>query len=92
MWPHAMTHSQTHGNSPGNGITPKRITREPLATEGEATPGPDDYNPYEDYDPRATVESRSKRDPTRDPDPFVFDDIGMSLGRELEDTDPFGFF
>jgi len=37
-------------DSPGNGISPIRLSRDPLATEGEATPGPDDYNPYQDPD------------------------------------------
>lgn len=32
---------------PGDGITQIKLSFEPLATEGEATPGPDDVNPYE---------------------------------------------
>lgn len=34
--------------SPGMGMTVMQLSREPLATEGEATAGPDDYNPFED--------------------------------------------
>lgn len=30
------------------GITPAKLTSEPIGTEGEMTPGPDDVNPYED--------------------------------------------
>lgn len=30
------------------GVTDPRMSREPLATEGEVTPGPDDYVPYDD--------------------------------------------
>jgi hypothetical protein len=37
-------------DSPGNGMTVMRLSKHPLATEGEATPGADDYNPYEDPD------------------------------------------
>lgn len=38
-----------HGTVPGDGITLPSLSGEPLATEGEATPGPDDYNPFEDF-------------------------------------------
>lgn len=36
------------GRSPGNGVTMPNLSVEPLATEGEATAGPDDYNPYDE--------------------------------------------
>lgn len=36
------------GGSPGCGTTEAKLSAEPLASEGEATPGPDDYNPFED--------------------------------------------
>lgn len=58
------------------GITTPSLSREPLGTEGELTPGPDDENPYEDELNR--VEQRGftlKEDPTTDPDPYVFDDV-----------------
>lgn len=38
--------------SPGMGMTVMRLSQDPLATEGEATAGPDDYNPFEDPDVR----------------------------------------
>lgn len=41
--------------SPGDGITPALLSQEPLATEGEATPGPDDVNPY------AQMENRNEQ-------------------------------
>lgn len=37
---------------PGDGITVAKLSEEPLATEGEATPGPDDYNPHEELEDR----------------------------------------
>lgn len=66
----------THA-SPGDGVTEPGLSREPLATEGEATPGPDDENPFRDLEDR-----QSRRDPPgRDgkaPDmlSFSFDDSG----------------
>lgn len=42
--------------SPGDGITPALLSKEPLATEGEATPGPDDENPY------AALEDKRQRE------------------------------
>jgi hypothetical protein len=38
----------TGTGSPGDGITEPGLSAEPLATEGEATPGPNDYNPFEE--------------------------------------------
>lgn len=34
-------------NSPGMGTTLPGLSMDPLASEGEATPGPDDFNPFE---------------------------------------------
>lgn len=83
-FPHEKRESLTHGRSPGNGITPKALSRNPLATEGEATPGPDDYNPYEEREAQRERESMTLEDePTAGDDPFVFDDLGESIG-ELE--------
>lgn len=39
--------------SPGLGTTPTVLSREPLATEGEATKGPDDVVDYDDIDTAA---------------------------------------
>lgn len=36
--------------SPGDGVTDAALSREPLATEGEATPGPDDENPFDELE------------------------------------------
>jgi hypothetical protein len=80
MYPHEKREALTHGRSPGNGTTPIPLSREPLATEGEATPGPDDYNPYDEAEFQRFKDAQSKRDPTADPDPFVFDDIGDGIG------------
>jgi hypothetical protein len=53
------------------GLTPQTLTKDPLGTEAEMTPGPDDYNPYEDH--------AQRRDPTSGHDPFIFDDIQPRL-------------
>ena len=37
---------------PNDGITSVKLSRAPLATEGEATPGPDDWNPYDELQDR----------------------------------------
>lgn len=50
MFPHSKAEPEEYGNSPGNGITPVPLSRDPLATEGEATPGPDDWNPYDEME------------------------------------------
>lgn len=74
-FPHGHRDSETHGHSPGNGITPMVLSAGPLATEGEATPGPDDYNPYDDPDNQAFAGHRANKTPTDGSDPFVFDDV-----------------
>jgi hypothetical protein len=79
-FPHQKRESQEYGCSPGNGITPMPLSAAPLATEGEATPGPDDYNPYEDVGRGATAEEA----PTERADPYSFDDIGAGLAADLE--------
>lgn len=38
--------------SPGDGVTPALLSREPLATEAEATPGSDDVNPFAEMESR----------------------------------------
>lgn len=53
-------------------MTPMSFSSEPLASEGEATAGPDDYNPYDDVEQKQMAAARS---PTRGDDPFVFDDV-----------------
>lgn len=57
------------------------LSRDPLATEGEATPGPDDYNPYDERERQMAEQSFGKaRDPTEGDDPFVFDDVDDEIG------------
>lgn len=51
--PHFSDYSGT--GSPGDGITPALLSSEPLATEGEATPGPDDYNPFDEMEDRQAM-------------------------------------
>lgn len=79
MFQHHKNESVTHGGSPGNGMTAQPFSQAPLATEGEATPGPDDWNPYEEQeyrDYRRELEGNMKRrKPTKGNDPFAFDDV-----------------
>lgn len=75
MFPHRKRENHSHGRSPGNGITPMPLSAGPLATEGEATPGPDDYNPYDDPENSEFGGHRLNSEPTDGDDPFVFDDV-----------------
>lgn len=70
MFRHEKAEAESHGRSPGNGITPMPISQDPLATEGEATPGPNDENPYDEAPPARLNES-----PTQGRDPYAFDDV-----------------
>lgn len=82
MFDHSKRESLTHGNSPGNGITPIPLSRDPLATEGEATPGPDDWNPYDEAEDRRALREMGREledDPTSGDDPYSFDDVGDGL-------------
>ncbi len=81
MFPHEDQRAAEFGRSPGNGITPAPLSRDPLATEGEATPGPDDHNPYEERENE--FEIAKQRSPTEGDDPFTFDDVDDAVG-ELE--------
>lgn len=77
MFDHFQRDSLSHGYSPGNGVTPMSFSKEPLASEGEATPGADDYNPYDEIEQQQMREARS---PTDGDDPFVFDDVDEFVG------------
>jgi len=90
------------------GVTIPNFSQDPLATEGEATPGPDDLNPAVDPDAREEIERiKAKQrayaqrddklvrtvpqigfdpDPTDEPNPFVFDDIGRTVDQEIDDV------
>ena len=82
MFPHEKREALTHGRSPGNGTTEIPLSREPLATEGEATPGPDDYNPYDEQETEdAFAEIAKQRSPTAgDDDPYAYDDVDDVVG------------
>lgn len=76
------------------GVTIPKITREPLGTEGELTPGPDDINPYNSIEEKEAVKEIKRRreidldtgkdfgfdmiNPLRGGDPYAFDDISKS--------------
>jgi len=91
------------------GISIPNFSRDPLATEGEATPGPDDLNPAVDPDAREDIERLKAKqmefakrddkivrtvpfggfdpDPSEEPNPFVFDDFGRTIDKEIDDID-----
>ncbi len=85
MFPHEDQRTKEFGRSPGNGITPIPLSRDPLATEEEATPGPDDYNPFEDTRELglSSDEIAENRNPLKGDDPYAFDDVDEAVG-ELE--------
>jgi len=73
------------------GITEKRFTIDPLGTEGELTPGPDEINPYNSLAEKEEIEdykTRLREDKSETPelvkvpfdapteDDFIFDDMG----------------
>lgn len=76
--------------SPGDGITPALLSREPLATEGEATPGPDDWNPYAEMEDQQQKE-RFKRELDSFDGPKAslpdFDEPGEDFGFGPSDDD-----
>lgn len=65
--------------SPGDGISPVKMSREPLATEGEATPGPDDYNPFEERETQELMREQPRNDgelfPTVPAEPVIESDV-----------------
>ena len=100
MFPHAKFEPEEYGHSPGNGITPCPLSADPLATEGEATPGPDDINPYDEWE-NERLERRArgvKRDAKGDREPELFMESGgfgelddsFEVGLPEMDADPLG--
>lgn len=41
---------------PTAGMTVPKFSRDPIGTEGELTPGPDDWNPYDEEIDRAEIQ------------------------------------
>lgn len=72
--------------SPGDGVTDAALSREPLATEGEATPGPDDENPYDELEDRRARRSRDAD--SRGGEPSM---PSMTLGHDKNSADDEGF-
>lgn len=62
------------------GITEPHFTMDPLGTEAEMTPGPDDQNPYDDGEDFGG---------TAEPDlpPFLSDDAPLGGGAVVDDMD-----
>lgn len=78
-FPHEKRERRTHGGSPGNGMTPMDISSHPLATEGEATPGPDDVTPFDDVGDSAAMDATS---------PPAVDSGGPSMALPFMDREP----
>jgi len=73
-FPHRKREPDEYGNSPGNGISPMPMSAVPLASMEEA-----------DRDVTTVDQSSDRPDVVgRDDDPYVFDDIGVGLGGELD--------
>lgn len=76
------------------GVTRKRFTLEPLGSEGEMTPGPDDSNPFRSAEEREIVEAYRAKEAeqkargvdTNDTITLPFDDVNPTSG-----DDPFAF-
>lgn len=63
------------GGSPGGGILEPKMSRDPLATEGEATIGPDNYNPYEQEEFARQFRELQRRDALPRYDNELVDDV-----------------
>jgi len=57
------------------GVTEPNLTRDPLGTEGEMTPGPDDRNPYEEGDTANQPQLAPLMGGGFDPGGETFDDV-----------------
>jgi len=86
-YPHAKREAREYGYSPGNGISPMKLSMEPLASEEEVDAnmpdrrgsGPSAPEPSLDF-----LRLETKRDPTAgDDDPYAFDDVGDGLAATL---------
>lgn len=72
--------------SPGDGVTDAALSREPLATEGEATPGPDDENPFDELEDRRARQSPDEG--SRGGEPSM---PSVTLGHDMDGDDGGGF-
>jgi len=81
-YPHAKQEAREYGYSPGNGISPMRLSVEPLASEEEVDANmpkqtaerPEPTTPSLDF-----LRLETTRDPTDGDDPYSFDDVGDGL-------------
>jgi len=85
LFPHEKRERSAYGGSPGNGISPMRLSRDPLASEAEvaadmaaretaAAPSPSIDLMRLSSDPEPTAGAD---------DPYLFDDVGEKLGAAL---------
>jgi len=66
------------GTTPG--ITEKRFTADPLGTEGELSPGPDEANPFNSPEEREIVEAyRAKQEEQQRGDTDLYQTSGVVL-------------
>lgn len=76
------------------GITEPRLTKDPLGTEGELTPGPDDINPFRSVEEAEIVEEIEQKERERLYEGDTFRPPEVTVGPKLEPTkgnDPFAF-
>lgn len=78
------------------GVTEPMLTAEPLGTEGEMTPGPDDINPYRSLDERRaveeTIQQQRQRARQKRPDGELLETVGAgSMGDPTTGDDPYVF-
>lgn len=77
-----LEHLYSTTASPGDGITVAHLSAEPLATEGEATPGPDDENPFESVQEQGMVDKQRP-----DADDELFSMVPADPVVEFDDPD-----
>lgn len=66
-------------DKPTPGITRPKLSLDPLATEGEATPGPDDVNPFDEIAAERQIEDFDPMNPMGQP-PAMDDDLPFVAG------------
>jgi len=70
------------------GFTQKRFTAEPLGSEGELTPGPDDANPYRSADEREVVEAYQAKAEQQERENGTYQTSGLVLPFAQEPDSP----
>lgn len=71
------------------GLTIANISSEPLATEGEATPGPDDINPYRSEEERQMVD-QIRQQATQRQESELTKTVGFGTETRIQENDRYG--